>query len=122
MSNLSGTGFTSSKQSSGGGGGSGSTLSGADREFASAVTSGDGSTTAKTITAAPAGDILLLVNGQEELIGDAVLTEEAYFSDDGGTTPKAIASILAGDTLYWNGVVAGYELAAADRLRLVYET
>ncbi len=96
-------------------------LSGSDREFASAVTSGDGSTTGKTITSNPDGDIWFKVNSTLEIIGDGVKTKEAYFSNDGGTTARLISAIVAGDTLFWNGTVAGYELSGSDVCGLIYE-
>lgn len=102
--------------------GGGSTLDPADRLFAPSVTSGNGSTTGKTITNTVAGDIAFFVNGIEETIGDGVKTKSAYFSVDGGTTARAISAIVSGDTLFWNGVIAGYELSGSDSGRLFYDS
>lgn len=96
-------------------------LSTDDREFASLVTSGDGSTTGKTITNTPDGDIWLKVNSAIELVGDNSLLKSSYFSNDGGTTSLAISAVQSGDTLYWNGAVANYELAVTDDCGLIYE-
>jgi len=100
-----------------------------DKELAPATTSGDASTTALTISATPAlggyvGIVLnkffayKLANGDGERAAS-----DCYFSGDGGTTAKAHAAIVAGDTLFWNGVVTGFDLVVAtDRLSFIYET
>jgi len=62
------------------------------------------------------------VNGIEETSGDGVKTKSAYFSVDGGTTARAISAIVSGDTLFWNGVIAGYELSGSDSGRLFYDS
>lgn len=88
------------------------------------ATSGDGSTTGVTIAATPAADsyVRVLVNGIGASLGDGIKTKECYFSADGGTTARAISAIQAGDTLFWNGTVAGYELATTDEVDFDYCT
>jgi len=105
-----------------GGGGSGGAITTSDREFIPSVTSGDGSTTGKTISSTPDGDVRLFLNGVAEIIGNGVKTKAAYFSSDGGTTAKLISAVAGGDTLYWNGTTVGYELSASDVGALLYET
>jgi hypothetical protein len=85
-----------------------------------AATSGDGSTTAITLSAAPKGLIILAVNGKIESIGNGIKTQNAYFSSDEGTTAKTFATLASGDTLYWNGVVSGYELDTNDTIDIYY--
>ena len=54
-----------------------------------------------------------------ELKGDK--TGDCWFSSNGGTTAKALNAIAASDVLYWKGSVAGYQLAATDKITLAYE-
>ena len=75
-----------------------------------------------TITGTPGGDgyVQVLINGVQVVVGDAVRTQECYFSVDNGATPRSIAAIAAGDKLFWVGSVAGYQLAATDRIDFNY--
>lgn len=98
----------------------GSSLSTNEREETSSVTSGDGSATAITLSATPAADIRLEINGLGEIIAGDKLSA-AYFSVDGGTNARALGAAVSGDQLIWNGAVAGYELAASDIVSLLYE-
>jgi len=93
-----------------------------DKNRASAVTSGNYQTTGLTITNTPARDgyVEVGVGGEQVPLGDGVKTAYCYFSVDGGTTARPIADIQAGDTLYWNGVVAEYDLDADDRIDFNY--
>ena len=86
------------------------------------ATSGDESTTGLTISNTPANDshVLVFVNGASVEVGDGVKTVDCYFSSDGGTTARTIANITSGDTLYWNGVIAGFDLAATDVVEFDY--
>lgn len=97
-------------------------LTSGDKDLTPSATSGDGSTTGLTISATPAldGHVIVMVNGVDQVLGDGVKTTDCYFSGDGGTTARAIGSIVSGDTLYWNGVIAGFELAGTDRVDLNY--
>jgi hypothetical protein len=55
-------------------------------------------------------------------IGNATrVGAEAYFSNDGGLTARAWNAIAVGDTIHWQGSVAGYQLAAGDRIDVWYE-
>ena len=93
-----------------------------NKDQSPAVTAGDEQTTALTITSTPAGNsyVGVGVNGVNYRLGDAVKTKDCYFSVDGGVTARAIAAIAAGDTLYWNGVISGFNLAAADSVDMDY--
>lgn len=98
------------------------TIVNADRDAASAATTGNGQDTVVNITSAPKGDVLVLLNGIKQVLGDGVKTKDCYFSVDSGTTARAISAIAAADSLYWNGTVAGFDLDASDKIDLVYET
>lgn len=94
----------------------------ANKEQQSANTSGDGSSTGITISATPAGDGMVIVslNGVQTVLGNGVKTKDCYFSADGGTTARAIGDIASGDTLYWNGLVTGFDLDTNDYIDLNY--
>ncbi len=112
------TAYTDAAVAAGGGGASISTN---EREETSAATSGNESATGITLTATPAADIRLFINSGYEIIAGDKLSA-AYFSVDSGTTARALGAAVSGDELIWNGVVAGYELAASDIVSLLYET
>ncbi len=99
-------------------GGLGGVITADDIELVPAVTSGDGSTTALTITNSPIGAVKIEINGLHAALANDKLSD-CYFSDDGGATAKIPA---AGDTLFWNGIIAGYELSGTDKLDFIYET
>lgn len=96
----------------------------ANKEMAASLTSANGDQACSTVIAGtPANDsyVLVLVNGLGVTIGDGVKTKAAYFSADSGTTAKTLAGIASGDRLYWNGSIAGYQLATTDVLDFIYE-
>jgi hypothetical protein len=87
-------------------------------------TSGNSSSTGISITYTPFADsnVQVLVNGLNVNLGDGSTTAQpCYFSNDGGVTAKEIKDIEAGDVLYWNGIVAGYNLDDTDDIDLLYE-
>jgi hypothetical protein len=95
-----------------------------DKQLTASVTTGDGDQgTASTISHTPVSDgyVRVLINGHGASLGDGVKTSACYFSGDGGTTARAIADITAGDTFHWVGSVAGYQLAADDKIDWDYE-
>ena len=100
--------------------GGGSSISTNEREETSAATSGNESATGITLSATPAADTRLQINGIGEIIAGDKLSA-AYFSVDGGTNARALGAAVSGDELIWNGTVAGYELAASDIVSLLYE-
>jgi phage-related tail fiber protein len=94
-----------------------------NKEMTASVTSADfQAACATTLATAPnrGGMIDVYVNGANQILGDGVKTKDCYFSADSGTTAKAISSIAAGDTLYWVGSVAGFQLAATDKISFSY--
>jgi phage-related tail fiber protein len=95
-----------------------------NKNMTASVTSADFSLAcAASIALTPAngGYVMVMVNGNQETLGDGVKTRSCYFSADSGTTAKAIASIVAGDLLYWVGSVAGYQLDATDIIDFNYQ-
>ncbi len=102
----------------------------ANKQMAASATVSDGdlacatavATTPATPTAA-GGYVGVQVNGVNHLVGDGTaVAVECYFSGDGGVTPRALQDVVAGDLLYWNGSVAGFQLAAAtDKVSFFYE-
>ena len=94
----------------------------ADKAKVPGATSGDGQTTTLTITATPAGDghVVVKVNGIAYEVGNGVKTKDCFFSADAGSTAQAIADIAATNVLYWNGVIAGFDLAGTDKIDFDY--
>lgn len=95
----------------------------ADVARAPGATAGDNADTTLDITATPAKDSLVVVqvNGIGAEIGNGVKTKDCYFSVDAGVSARALTAIAAGDSLYWNGVIAGFNLAATDLVDMLYE-
>lgn len=94
-----------------------------NKNMSANTTTADGQlATNTTVATTPAGDgyVEIMLNGVKVTLGDGVKTQETYFSADGGTTARAIANIAAGDGLYWNGSVAGYQLATTDKIDFCY--
>jgi hypothetical protein len=94
----------------------------ADKQLVPTATSGDNADTGLTISNTPAGDgyVSVSINGMMQRVGNGVKTKDCYFTADGGTTARAISAITAGDALYWNGVIAGYDLATSDIVDISY--
>jgi len=95
----------------------------ANKNMTAEVTTTDGSEACATaIAATPASHayVEIFVNGaQQNLTGDKL--GDCYFSADSGTTAKTLATIAAADKLYWNGSIAGYQLAITDKISFVYD-
>lgn len=85
-------------------------------------TSGNYAATGVFISGTPYenGSVSVIINGIGVSEGNGVRTTEAYFSNDGGATAKSIANITAGDQLYWNGIIAGFDLSDADQIDIEY--
>lgn len=47
---------------------------------------------------------------------------DCYFSADGGTTARSFGAVVFTDTLYWNGVVAGFNLTTTHRIDFLFLT
>ena len=96
----------------------------ANKEMAASTTTSNGDQACATVLAGtPANDsyVIVFVNGLSLTVGDGVKTKACYFSSDSGSTAKTLANIASGDRLYWNGSIAGYQLAPTDVIDFVYE-
>jgi hypothetical protein len=90
-------------------------------EFTAVSTSGNDSiVTGVTLGGTPNiySRIEVFVNGQKQRLGDGVTTKDCYF----GSPAIALSSLTTGDQLYWNGIPAGFELSASDKVEIVYES
>ena len=97
-----------------------------DLDLTPSNTFGNTSNTTLIITDTPYQDsnVQVLVNGVSVNVanGDTQrLLKDCYFSGDGGVTARLIKDIISGDELYWNGLVAGYNLDNGDEIDIVYE-
>jgi len=98
-------------------------LQAGDTKLTPSVTSGDGQDSGLDISTTPdGGRISVFVNGVQYMVGSGVKTEDCYFSVDGGTTARTFVTVAAGDSLYWNGVIAGFDLEATDIVDMNYVT
>lgn len=91
--------------------------------MAASVTAANGDLAcATTMAATPANGsyVKVTINGDEPEIGNGVKTKDCYFSGDSGATARAFNAIVATDRLYWNGSIAGYQLAATDKISFEY--
>lgn len=96
----------------------------ANKNMPASVTVADGDLACATaVTTTPAtssalgGYIGVQVNGAGQFVGDGTkVAVDCYFSGDGGATARALRLVVAGDLLYWNGSIAGFQLAASDRV------
>jgi hypothetical protein len=98
--------------------------SSSNKVMTASVTAADNAEACSTgISSTPSGDgyVEVNVNGVQVQVGDGTkVAVESYFSGDAGVTARAIAAIVATDKLYWNGTVAGYELATTDKIDFNY--
>jgi hypothetical protein len=101
-----------------------------NKNMAASDTAADGNqacATAVAVTPASSstagGYVGVRVNGVNYLVGDGTkVAVDCYFSGDGGTTARTMKAIVAGDLLYWNGSIAGFQLAAAtDKVDFLYD-
>ncbi|WP_430897600.1 MULTISPECIES: hypothetical protein [unclassified Paraflavitalea] len=101
----------------------GSAPSTANKFMTASVTTADGNEACATAMAAtPAGSSFVGVVVSELFVevGNGVKTKACYFSGDGGATARAFGAVVSGDKLYWNGSIAGYQLAATDQVSFLY--
>ena|SRR5258707_1146815 len=96
----------------------------ANKNMTAEVTTTDGSEACATgITTTPVNHSMVevQVNGiAQNLTGDKL--GDCYFSVDSGTTARALNAITAADKLFWNGTIAGFQLAVTDRISFIYNT
>lgn len=86
-------------------------------------TIGDAAATGVFITYSPYQDsnVVIEVNGISVELGNGSKDKDAYFSGNGGLTATTIEEIRAGDQLYWNGLIARFDLEAGDQINMIYE-
>lgn len=89
-------------------------------KFVASDTSGDDAASGLLVTATPDGAVRVKVQGLGQEVGDGVKTKDCYFSADGGTTARGLLSIQSGDQLFWNGVIAGFNLLTTYRVSFNY--
>jgi hypothetical protein len=108
----------------------GSTGERANKQMAASTTAVDNALACATavavapaISSAAGGYVGVQVNGVEYFVGDGTkVAVDCYFSGDGGATARTMKLIVAGDLLYWNGSIAGFQLAAAtDKVNFLYD-
>lgn len=90
---------------------------------ASATTSDGDAACATGLSSTPAQNSyvhVVISGGFIPEIGNGVKTKDAYFSGDSGSTARAFNAIVSGDKLYWNGSIAGVQLATTDLVSFHY--
>jgi hypothetical protein len=93
-----------------------------NRNMTASATTADGQVaTATGLAIDLSAWVAVLVDGRGVNVGDGVKTVDCYFSADGGTTARAFGELQSGDLLYWNGSVAGYQLATTDRIDFLFD-
>jgi len=87
------------------------------------VTSGDESATSLFPSADPYVNtgFYVFVNGAIVDLGDFDKTKDCYFSEDGGSSALAIADLGTQSQLFWNGLIAEYDLSTTDIISFQYE-
>jgi len=94
-----------------------------DRTNAS-VTTGDDSPTAVLLSSTPNdySRIQVYVNGQLQRLGNGTASLVDCYISSTASVAEAFVDIVAGQQLYWNGLVAGYDLSTTDVIDIVYES
>ena len=90
---------------------------------ATTVFDGDLATAVAVFATPPANSwATVFVNGVEYRVGNGTKAGvPCYFSGDGGVTARATGGITTGDFLYWNGMLAFFQLDGSDRIDFEYE-
>jgi hypothetical protein len=73
-----------------------------------------------TLPETPITGSIIVTVGVLQKIGDGVKSTDCYFSNDGGLTARSISAIKSGDQLYWNGLIAGFDLINTDKIQITY--
>lgn len=82
------------------------------------VTNSDGDLACNTpVGELPTSNIRVFINGVEVNVG---ATMDCFFSPDGGVTKRPISGATTGDLLYWNGIIADYQLDTIDSIDFIY--
>lgn len=97
--------------------------SNSNKFMTASVTTADGDVACATgMISTPNGGsyVKVVVGGDEPEIGNGVKTKDCYFSGDAGATARAFGAVITADKLYWNGSIAGYQLAVTDKISFEY--
>jgi hypothetical protein len=75
------------------------------------------------ISQTPTADsgVSIFVNGVRATLSNGNRAKEFYFSADSGATGKLLSDVATGDSLYFNALIAGYQLSATDLVALDYD-
>jgi len=92
----------------------------ADKDLTPLATVGNGATTGLAASLTSVGYSMVFVNGVEYEVGNAVTTKDCYWSTDGGATPLSNVNVPAGATLYWNGIISGFNIEITDKVDFKY--
>ena len=71
----------------------------------------------------PHGEVLVEVNGISINLANGqsnISTSACYFTDPSGVVVRGENEVNTGDILFWNGSIAGYELATDDEIKIIY--
>lgn len=107
----------------GGSPGGGGTPTTQDKDLSPLATMGNDSPTGIFITDTPQSGsyVTVFIGPMAADVGDGVLTKDCYFGAVAGVA-KTFSTVVAGDQLFWNGLIAGYNLAPTDNVDLSYDT
>lgn len=100
-------------------------LSADEQNLVPDVASGNAAPTGLNITGTPndGGAVAVYLNGVLYSVADGntqKTTSVFYFSLDNGVTALELAAIVPGADLFFNGVVAGFDLDTNDRITMLY--
>jgi hypothetical protein len=65
------------------------------------------------------GEVAVFVNGQKQFVGDGTRSADCYFGASSAAA-RAFSAIVATDKLYWVGSVSGFQLAATDKIDVMF--
>lgn len=94
----------------------------ANKDMSPLATVGDNAPTGLLVAETPVGGtaIQVFVGPLAADVGDGDVLKDCYFGNLPGIA-KAFPDVVVGDQLYWNGVLARYDLAPTDRVDFVYD-
>jgi hypothetical protein len=64
--------------------------------------------------------VRVFINGLEVNVGGKIYPYDCYFSSNNGQTVRSIGDERYGDKLYWNPIIAGYNLSTTDLIDFDY--
>ncbi len=103
-----------------GGGGSSPAFAGKNLNPLYNISGLDEQDTGLTIGSTPVGFVGVYVNGLLYPLGNGIKTLPFYFTVDNGVTARNYGSIASGDELYFNAVIAEFDMSTTDLISLLY--